>query len=193
MLDMKLHNLLSERKSAILKRWFDVILETYPADTASFLRKQKKPFANPVGSMIFQGLESLFEKFLQGMDFDTAPTFLDNIIRIRAVQDFTPSQALVFIFLLKKVIIEELKNESRKHQLFEELLTLESKIDNLALLSFDVYMKCREKIYELKADELQSWTFRQLQRANQIYDTYKQEHNLKDRNIETKGRKEAVK
>ena len=30
----------------------------------------------------------------------------------------------------------------------------ESKIDTMALLAFDIYMKCREKIYEIKLDEV---------------------------------------
>jgi len=35
------------------------------------------------------------------------------------------------------------------------LLELEQKIDDMSLLAFDIYMKCREKLYELKATELQ--------------------------------------
>ncbi len=165
---MKINILLLEKKQIILKKWFDLILETYSPDTTSFLKKQKNRFDNPVGYTISEGIEGLFEEFLQEMDSDRVSTFLDNIIRIRAIQDFTPSQALSFIFLLKKVIREELANEIREHQMFEELLTLESKIDDLTNISFDIYMKCREKIYELKANELRNMTFRLLERANLI-------------------------
>jgi hypothetical protein len=35
---------------------------------------------------------------------DTVSTFLDGIVRIRAVQNFAPSEAVAFIFHLKKVI-----------------------------------------------------------------------------------------
>jgi hypothetical protein len=38
----------------------------------------------------------------------------------------------------------------------------------MALLSFDVYMKCKERIYEIKADEVKRMTFRLIQRANLI-------------------------
>jgi hypothetical protein len=87
------------------------------------------------------------------MERDQVLTCLDEIIRIRALQNFTPSQALAFIFLLKIVIREELAEEIRKENLAAELLDLESRIDGLALLGFDVYTKRREKIYEIKADE----------------------------------------
>jgi hypothetical protein len=36
----------------------------------------------------------------------------------------------------------------------EELSALETRIDRLALLAFDCYMKCREKIYEIRLGEL---------------------------------------
>jgi hypothetical protein len=87
------------------------------------------------------------------MERDQVLTCLDEIIRIRALQNFTPSQALAFIFLLKIVIREELAEEIRKENLAAEILELESRIDGLALLGFDVYTKRREKIYEIKADE----------------------------------------
>lgn len=167
---MRLKNLLLEKKSTILERWFDVILETYPAETLRFLKTQKERFANPVGHTILEGIEGIFDETLNGVNPERVSPFLDNIIRIRAVQDFTPSQAISFIFLLKKVIREELKDEVLEKGIAQELLELESKIDELAFLSFDIFMRCREKIYEIKANEVRNMTFRLLQRANLISD-----------------------
>ena len=202
---MKLYNLLSEKKSAILDRWHDAVLDTYPSDTSGFLKGQKNPFLNPVGFTIFQGIENLFEELLcennppisplvkggeGGLSGERASLFLDNIIRIRAVQEFTPSQSVAFVLLLKNAIREELKSELVERQLLEELLFFESKIDDMALLSFDIYMKCREKLFQLKVNELQSWTFRKLQRADEIYN---HEHNLKCSNDDALERKEVNK
>ncbi len=202
---MKLYNLLSEKKSAILNRWYDAVLDTYPSDTSGFLKGQKNPFLNPVGSTIFQGIENLFEELLcennspipslvkgseGGLSGERVSLFLDNIIRIRAVQEFTPSQSVAFVLLLKNAIREELKSELVERQLLEELLFFESKIDDMALLSFDIYMKCREKLFQLKVNELQGWTFRKLQRADEIYN---HEHNLKCSNDDALERKEVNK
>ncbi len=177
---MKLNLLLLENKQKILKKWFDLILETYPPDTTSFLKGQKNRFDNPVGYTISEGIEGLFEELLRGVDYDRVSPFLDNIIRIRAIQDFTPSQALGFVFLLKKVIREELANEIREHRMFEEVLTLESKIDDLGNIAFDIYMKCREKIYELKANELRNRTYRILQRSNMVKEIKPEEESSAD-------------
>ncbi|PIQ94614.1 MAG: hypothetical protein COV68_03520, partial [Nitrospirae bacterium CG11_big_fil_rev_8_21_14_0_20_41_14] len=99
-LDINLKDLLLEKKSTILKRWFNMILETYPSTTSNFLKKQKNCFANPVGYNISQGINGIFDELLNEADTDKVSPFLDNIIRIKAVQDFSPSQAMSFIFLL---------------------------------------------------------------------------------------------
>jgi hypothetical protein len=150
---MQLATLLSQNKAAILDRWLSMIYESYPPETAIFLRKEKNRFDNPAGYRISEGLEGLYGALLQEMERDQILTCLDEIIRIRALQNFTPSQALAFIFLLKVVIRQELAEEIQKENLAAELLDLESRIDGLALLGFDVYTKRREKIYEIKADE----------------------------------------
>ena len=150
---MQIATLLSQKKAAILGRWLAMIYESYPPETAIFLRKEKNRFDNPAGYRISEGLEGLYGALIQEMERDQVLTCLDEIIRIRALQNFTPSQALAFIFLLKIVIREELAEEIRKENLAAELLDLESRIDGLALLGFDVYTKRREKIYEIKADE----------------------------------------
>jgi len=160
-------------------KWFDVIIECYPPETALFFKNQKDRFANPVGSTIFQGIEKIFNELLYGENPDNISQFLDNIVRVRAVQDFTPSQAIAFIFLLKKVIREELRQEIEENKLYGELLAFELKIDNLALSAFDIYMKCREKLNEIKANEVKNMTFRLLQQANLICELKEQESDIK--------------
>jgi hypothetical protein len=157
-----------EKKPLILKKWFDAIADTYPGDTADFLKKKKAQFTNPVGYNIAEGMAGLFDALLQGMIPDTVSPFLDAIVRIRAIQDFPPSEAVSFIFQLKKVVRQELGEVLSNRELADELTVFESAIDDLALFSFDIYMKCREKIYELKANEAKNMTFRLLQKARLI-------------------------
>ncbi len=168
---MKISFLLSEKKREIAKTWFDLIVETYPQDTANFLKTQKNRFGNPVGYTITEGIDVVLEELSGEMDFTRVSRYLDNIIRIRAIQDFTPSQAVGFIFLLKKVIREELADEIREKQLFNDLLMIESQIDQLANVSFDMYMASREKIYKLRANELKNRTSRILKMSNMFKET----------------------
>jgi hypothetical protein len=168
-MNLKAH--LIEKKPAILKKWFDEIAETYPGDTSNFLKKQKAQFTNPVGYTLAEGIERLFDGLLKGVLPEEVSQFLDSIIRIRAIQDFAPSEAVSFIFRLKKVIRLELGNDILQQQgIAGELAVFETAIDDLALFAFDLYMKCREKIYELKANESKNMTFRLLQQARLIVD-----------------------
>lgn len=164
---MNLQELLTDRKAAIIEKWFEAVLETYPEDSSRFLEKQRDPFRNPVGHTMRRGIEGVFGELLGDLDYGRVSAFLDEIIRIRAVQDFTPSQAVSFILLLKGVIREELLKNGEKAP-WDELPALESKIDRLLLFSFDIFVGCREKIYEIKANELRRMTFRLLQRANVV-------------------------
>ena len=176
---MRLNNILAQRKTAIIKKWFTLVIETYPSDTSKFLKSQKDPFANPVGRTIYRGLEALFDELLKGIDYKTITTFLDPIIRIRAVQNFSPSQATGFIFFLKNVIRENLLKEISEEQIINELLLFESKIDELSLIAFNLYMQCREKIYELKANEMKNRTFRAFERAGLVKEIPEVEPDLK--------------
>jgi hypothetical protein len=163
---MKLEDLLKQKASHIRKRWLDLILETYPADSQRFFREQKDRFANPVGTTLSREVESLYHELLHGMDPERLNASLEEIIRIRAVQDFSPSKAMSFIFLLKKVLREELDKEIKESPAAsQELLTLESSLDEMALRGFDLYMRCREKIYEIRAKETKNQVSRLLQKA----------------------------
>src|SRR4030065_2285798 len=165
---MNRNDLLLEKRSEILKKWFDLIIETYPEETANFLKSQKNQFNNPVGHAIFEGIEEIFKEVLGEPAPDKVAVYLDNIIRIRAIQEFSPSKALSFLFLLKKVIRPEVMNETSEYHILEELSVIESRIDDLVNISFDIYMQCREKIYELKANEVKNWTYRLLQNTNMV-------------------------
>lgn len=175
---MGLEKVVAEKKSAIVKRWFDLTIKAYPEETAGFLKNKKNRFANPVGHILFQEMGSILEGLSQGVNLNTLQPFLENIIRIRAVQDFSASQAVAFVFMLKDVIREELSQEIEENRIGKALLELESRIDTMALLSFDIFMKCREKIYDLKANELQNRTVRLLKRAKLVVEDPQEEPSI---------------
>jgi hypothetical protein len=153
---MRLESLLVRNKRAIVNDWFNLLVETYPADSAQFMKRENDPFSNPVGSSARSGLEAIFDELAGGMDPQPLADFLDPIIRIRAVQSFSPSQATGFIFLLKKALRKNLSKEISSRVPFDELPEFESRIDELALLAFDIYMECREKLYQLKEKEVKN-------------------------------------
>ena len=170
-----LKNILKQNRSEIIQKWFDLIIKSYPADSTNFFKQTDNRFGNPVGYTISQGIESLYDILLdENNNDDKLYTSLENIIKIRAVQDFSASQAVDFVFLLKKVIREYVDTDSSEKRVIGELLELESEIDKLALCSFDVYMKCREKIYEIRVNETKRKMFKLLEKINLTSDSTEQ-------------------
>ena len=168
---MKLSNLLVDKKSAIVKKWLNEIYDSYPVDTSQFLKGQADQFLNPVGYTFSQAIEGLFDEIiLSDTTSENLLILLDDIIRIKAVQSLNPSDAVSFIFLLKKVIRKTLKREMNGQQHSESLQRIESRIDDVVLIAFNIYMKCREKIYDIRVTEAKTLYFRLLKRANLITD-----------------------
>lgn len=165
---MKLRDVLAEKQPEILDAWFEEVTKTYPAETANFLKERSRRFANPVGSTIHEGLAGILDSLLRGEGDSAITPFLDNIIRIRAVQDFTPSQAVFFMIALKKIVREKLGDVPIVGELGGEIRTFEDRVDTLCLLAFDIFMQCREKLYDIKANELRNMTYRLLQQANML-------------------------
>ncbi len=165
---MDLHAQLAQKKKAIVNRWFDRLMETYPADTAQFMRNQKDPFANPVGRNSYQSLIEIFDHIIDAFDRQTAQPLIDPIIRIRAIQNFSASDAVRFVFDLKSIVREAVSVDAGDRTAWQVLADLFARIDSLGLLSFDVYMQCREKIYDLKANEMRARTFSAFNRAGLI-------------------------
>jgi len=164
---MMMQDLFKKNKVVILERWFDLILETYPANTATMMRKDKNQFTNPVGSTLSREIEVLFKNLCEGSQDEKCQSSLDSILKIRSVQDFSPSKAVGFIFLLKRAIGETLKNEICKESVMDEWLRFQSRVDNLALQAFDAYMECREKICEIRINQARTekeMAFRMMER-----------------------------
>ncbi len=151
-----IRELIKNKKSVIIDNWIRSIYETYPLETSNFLRDQKNRFSNPVGHAIADSAEKIMNVLIEGFDLQKIKILLQDLIKIRAVQDFLPSQAVAFIFLLKSSILSVLKTEIKNENIIEEFLTFELQIDSAAMAAFDVYMEAREKIFQIRINELKS-------------------------------------
>jgi len=166
---MRLEHRITKYKSQIANDWFAILAGTYPPDTARFLKTNKDAFSNPVGGTSRQALEGVLDALLTDADPETLTHQLEALIRIRAVQTmFTPSQATAFILDLKKVVRRALKRDLQDADIQAQLLAFEARIDRLLLIAFDIFVRCREKIYSMRATEEQSKFYRAFARAGLI-------------------------
>ena len=157
---MTFGELLLENKDAILARWLEDVLATYPAESSAAFRRQKDPFANPVGHGLRVGTRGIFEALADGMDHEKIRQHLLEIIKVRAVQQFSPSQAVSFVFQLKEAVRCELAKAAGDSRFASEFAELQERIDRIALVAFDVFVECRERVCELRVNEVKrrvSW------------------------------------
>jgi len=165
-----LREILKSRRSDIIKRWSQLTRETYPSQTSKFLVNQTDKFANPVGAALSRITDQLFDLLVdKELPWEEAGKILDDFVRIRAVQQFSPSHAIGFVFLLKRAARDSVLDELKNPESWKEFLVFESRVDNLALIAFDLYMRCREKIFEIRATEIRNRTSRIVDRACQKY------------------------
>ena len=181
-MEHRLKGLIEKNKDEIVKNWFEATIQTYAPDTAQFYKGQKDRFANPVGNITAKEVGFLLDQLLNDFEPDAVKTHLDPIIRIRAVQDFTPSRATAFILLLKKVLRDCLSDQFKDAAMVTELLAFESRIDRLCLMAFDIYMACKEKIYQISANDMRSQALKAFKRAGLIADEPPQSGKVKGLN-----------
>lgn len=141
-------------REKIVNKWVEYTLSTYVS--SGFFVKEHDKFANPVGGNIRQALGTLFLLFSKGADSKEFTPPLEQIMSIRSVQEFTPSQAVAPINAVKHITREVfLADKERKH-LAAELYDFDFAVDLAMLAAFDIYMQYRERLYQVRINEIKS-------------------------------------
>lgn len=134
----------NNQAAAIAKRWLADTLAGYGPAAARAFERQADPFANPVGHALHTALPAAVESLLAGQSAQEVTACLDDVIRIRAVQEFSPSQAVGFVFLLKTYSEGSLQFP---HGSFCD------RVDQVALAAFDRYVEHRQRVAEVRINE----------------------------------------
>ena len=145
-----LRDVLLPHRSEVLDRWRGLVLDSYPEEAARFFRREKDRFKNPVGQSIHRATGTILDGALLGRDAEGVPEALESLVRIRAVQDFSPSEAVAFVFQLKRAVREVLEKAPEEAPPAAALADLESRVDALALSAFETYTRCREELFEIR-------------------------------------------
>jgi len=130
---------------AILERWFAEVVAVYPGQTVSFISTEEDRFRNPVGSVLRESLHCIVEELLGGMNTARLEPALEAIMRVRAIQSLTVTQAVGFVFPLRGILMAILSGDAAGN--------ITARIDRLALLAFEAYARCRERLLEVRLNE----------------------------------------
>jgi len=151
---MELVEALHNNRYKIVDKWVEYTLSTY--ESSSFFKQEKDAFSNPVGGAVRTALKTLFSLLAKGEDAETFKEPLSQMMHLRSVQDFSPSQAVAPLNAVKHITRDILASDKETKDLVAELYDFEFAVDLAMLAAFDLYMECREKIYQVRIDEIKS-------------------------------------
>ena len=150
-------------KDILLQKWVDMFYKAYPLGSSGFVRTSKDKFTNPIGLITQTSLNTLYDAVI-GEDIDPAKVHsaLAEIVQLRAIQEMTPSKAVGPLAQLKTILKQDAlsvcmkKNNDSKNleKLFDEYFIVDSRIDALFLMALDLYSSDREKVFNLRVEEV---------------------------------------
>lgn len=151
-----LYRVLAQQEAVLKNAWFDRMLDSYPQASRKYFERVNKEFSNPVGANLHHSLSALFSELISDeADADRIKDHLQMILRIKAVQDVLPSQAVSFIPALKQIIERVCKDNIARGEIpLPELMDFYTDLDTVALLAFDIYSESRELIYDLRLRQI---------------------------------------
>ena len=152
--DRSLREVLERRRAAVLERWRAMVFGSYPQEAARFFRSEKDAFRNPVGHALLTSTEALYDGVALGKEGAPVTEALEAVVRLRAVQELSASEAVGFVFSLKRAVRDEVREAGREGELWPALVVLDERIDALASTAFDLYGQSRERVYRIRVDEL---------------------------------------
>jgi len=139
----------------ILAKWNEAVFASYPLDMTGFARTQEDQFRNPGGHAIRLALEEIYTAVSGRLSSETLLRgSLEMFVKLRAVQDFTPVQALGVVYLLKPLLRERVLPACLQNGLLDEYLEAESRLDTVALLACDMYVTSRVQVFEERIGEI---------------------------------------
>ncbi len=144
-------------REKIIDKWVGYALETY--ESSSFFKNEKDKFANPVGGNTREAFSRLYTKLTLGADPGEFVAPLEQVMRIRAIQAFRPSQAVGPIHAIKHITREILEKNKETRHLVVQLYDFEFAVDLAVLAAFDLYMQCREQLYQVRIKEIKTGSF----------------------------------
>jgi hypothetical protein len=169
---MDIIEFLNDKKNDIVEKWQNAIIDTYPEPAGKFLHGNKNQFANPIGFTVHHELPNIFQQLITDMNNEVLKKSISDIIRIRAVQDFTPNEALGFILLLKTIIKNEISQFINDKEMIESYFKIDGNIDKMMAIAFDSYLDMRMIMADIKLDEVKRRNQKMMERLSKKYQIF---------------------
>ncbi len=145
------------KKKEVVSAWTESVFKSYPLDTTGFLRTKQDDFANPVGEITNTVGNYIFDAIAgEHILEDKLYMALERFVKIRSVQDFTPSQGLGVLFVFKQIFRAACLPEFEKKGDVAAYLEAESRLDTICLMAFEMYVTTRDTLAQMRITEIRN-------------------------------------
>jgi rsbT co-antagonist protein RsbR len=151
------------RLPAVLKKHEAQILSAWQTEQEKSISRQGVLKEGEMREQMSQFLRAFQETAQQGnlsevdgRDWDGIKELLASISRSRGLQGFSPSETAMFVFSLKRPLLEKLREElaNDPKSLLEETWVLMELLDTLGLYTTEAHQKTREEMISRQQQEL---------------------------------------
>jgi hypothetical protein len=167
-MDIKLRACVINDKERLLNEWYkNMVLSLYNNDETNYIMNEKDSFINPSGYILKNALVDIFVYLFEGIELDKITESLEKFAKLLALNGSDTEKNLNILFLLKNKIEEFVKTQRIFENCQDEFFYITSKFDRLVHKLFVLYASARDKIYEIKINEVKRLTY-SLLRANKL-------------------------
>jgi hypothetical protein len=147
---MALTTVSAEMRGRFLEEWLACTVGTYPEQTRRLLREDRDSFRNPVGHTLDVSLRGLTEELFGGFDRARVTGWLDAVVHLRAVQDFSSADAVGFVALARHAA-DRVSEKGSPGLGPGALDVLGARIDGMVVIAADLLNRCREEMHAIGA------------------------------------------
>lgn len=142
---------LERHREAVTVRWRRLMAGSRSASSGDFIAGRINEFTNPAGAIINRAAAAMFD----GLSTANSPCIeaIDELMRLRAVQDLPAEEALHFLSLLEDECLKTLRAQGCEELSQEERAHITAKINEMTHQARGRYARCREKIDDLRSRE----------------------------------------
>ena len=145
----KIKTLINENKDSIINNWVAAVTTTSTID-----RGKEIDDCSSILNLVLKTLELNYNNISVSEEYSLLEKELHSFASYRALNKFTPSQTANYLLELKRTIYTFV-NDNAREALAEEFIDFNNLIDDLAVLTFQIYTDAREEIIVSQAYALE--------------------------------------
>ncbi len=120
------------------------------------LRTVDDEFLNPAGTTVRTATKKLLDAVLgEDIETESLQKSMKELIRLQAVQELSPAQAMLPFVTLKQHIYN-IVEKALVSENFLEYKEMTDRIDTLMLMAFDMFAQDKEELYRVRVKELKN-------------------------------------